>query len=111
VEEIRKETKTGDIEDSSLGPQFSPEQISKICLDGRLPSISFVYNEHTVCLEYALDGARLLHLKGMRVVFSLNAYQRNQGIEGMVGIVDGVVVDEKGFNRRILSKTQKCSSL
>lgn len=67
------------------------------CIERKLPSISFTYNEPTVFIEYAGDVASLAHIEGIRTVFVTNGYITREALLSLEGLVDAMNIDLKSM--------------
>jgi pyruvate formate lyase activating enzyme len=79
--------------------ELDPEAAVRRALNRlRLPSISFTYNEPTVCYEYLYDTARLAVAEGVKVVFHSNGSMNPAALRALLPYVSAVVIDLKAFS-------------
>ncbi|MBN2081829.1 AmmeMemoRadiSam system radical SAM enzyme [bacterium] len=77
---------------------ISPDALITHCLNQRIPSISFTYNEPTVFFEYAYETCRLARQHGIRTVFVSNGYQSPAAMELLAPVLDAINIDLKSFS-------------
>jgi len=83
---------------------ISPEKIVALCLQAKLPSLSFTYNEPTVWLEYALDIAKLAQKKGLKTIFVTNGSWSEKALAKIGPYLDAANIDFKGFSRKTYAR-------
>ena len=98
-----------DIEESALGRRLPPQQLTNYCVQNKIPSVAFTYNEPTVFIDYALDVAKLVKAHGMRTVFVTNGYETPEAIDLLKGYIDAMNIDVKGFTETFYQKHCKAS--
>jgi pyruvate formate lyase activating enzyme len=81
-----------------LGEDVSPEEIVKIALKNKLPSISYTYTEPTIFSEYALDIMKLAKKKGIKNTWVTNGFWSKELFELISPYLDAVNVDLKSFS-------------
>ncbi|MEC9486142.1 MAG: AmmeMemoRadiSam system radical SAM enzyme [Prosthecochloris sp.] len=83
----------------------SPQSIVREAIDLGAPSVSFTYNEPTVCAEYALDCMRIARRAGLKTIWVTNGYMSDNLLEKLLPLLDAVNVDLKSvddaFYRRV----------
>ncbi|MBW7883804.1 MAG: AmmeMemoRadiSam system radical SAM enzyme [Caldilineaceae bacterium] len=79
------------------GQEWLPEQIVAYCLQRKIPSVAFTYNEPAVFFEYAYDTAKLAHAAGLRTVFVSSGFETLRALETIAPYLDAVNVDLKAF--------------
>ena len=77
---------------------ISPEKLVALSLKNRCKGISWTYNEPTIWLEYAIDGAKLAKKKGLYTVFVTNGYIGPEALDAIGPFLDAYRVDIKGFD-------------
>ena len=85
---------TGRIE----GEEISPEEIVKITLKNKLPSISYTYTEPTIFSEYALDTMKLAKKEGLKNNWVTNGFWSKELFDLISPYLDAANVDLKGFS-------------
>jgi pyruvate formate lyase activating enzyme len=88
----------------NLGDSWPPEKIVDYCLENKIPSIAFTYNEPTILFEYTYDTAKLAHAKGLKVVYVTNGYASSEAIEKISPYLDAINIDLKSFNSKFYQK-------
>ena len=84
---------TGKIE----GQDFSPEEIVKIALKNKLPSISYTYTEPAIFSEYALNTMKLAKKKGLKNNWVTNGFWSKELFDLISPYLDAANVDLKSF--------------
>jgi pyruvate formate lyase activating enzyme len=84
--------------------ELSPEEVVKIALDQRIPTISFTYTEPTAFYEYMFDIAKLAKAKGIRVLWHSNGSMNPEPLRELLKYTDAVTIDLKGFTQEFYSK-------
>ena len=77
---------------------ISPEELVNLSLKNKCSGISWTYNEPTIWIEYAIDGARLAKEKGQYTVFVTNGYIEPEALDAIGPYLDAYRVDIKGFD-------------
>ncbi len=95
--------------DKPAGEQLSPEDLVKLAKAKNCQGIAFTYNEPTIWLEYALDGAKLAKKKGLYTVFVTNGYIHNAALDLIGPYLDAYAVDIKSFSDDFYKKV--CGAL
>jgi len=78
--------------------EWPPEKVAKFCLDHRILSIAYTYNEPTVWIEYAYDIMKLAHKKGIKNVWVSNGYFSEQTLKLVAPYLDAINIDLKSFS-------------
>lgn len=76
----------------------SPEQLIQIALQNQCRGIAWTYNEPTINIEYAIDGAKLAKAAGLYTVLVTNGYITPEGLDLIGPWMDAFCVDIKGWN-------------
>lgn len=97
-----RKLKVGGIPD--LGEDLTPEKIVDYCVDNKIPSIAYTYNEPSVFVEYAYDTAKLAHEKGIKNVFVSNGFASKEAVEFMAPYLDAINIDLKSFENSFYQK-------
>jgi len=80
------------------GDDLSPEEIVKIALKNKLPSISYTYTEPTIFLEYALDTMKLARKAGLKNNFVSNGFMSPESAKLVIPYLDANNIDLKSFS-------------
>ncbi len=80
------------------GEDIPPEEIVKIALKNKLPSISYTYTEPTIFLEYALDIMKIARKKGLKNIWVSNGFMNKESAELIIPYLDANNIDIKGFS-------------
>ncbi|MGB9847848.1 MAG: AmmeMemoRadiSam system radical SAM enzyme [Minisyncoccia bacterium] len=83
---------------------WPPEKIVEYCLENKLPSIAYTYNEPTVFIEYAYDTMVLAKKHGLKNVFVSNGYQSKETIKAIAPYLDAINIDLKSFDDKFYQK-------
>ena len=76
---------------------LSPQKVVDKAKELDCPSISFTYNEPTVCYEWMYDVARLAQENGVKTYFHTNGGINPEPLKELIKYMDAVCVDVKGF--------------
>jgi pyruvate formate lyase activating enzyme len=85
------------IKDSEQLQDLPPEKIPYIAEKADCQGVAWTYNEPTIWLEYALDGARACHESGLYTVFVTNGYITAEALDIIAPHLDAYRVDIKGL--------------
>ncbi len=80
------------------GQDLPPEEIVKMALARKLPSISYTYVEPTIFLEYALDTMKLAREAGLKNIFVSNGFMSPGSAKLIIPYLDANNIDLKGFS-------------
>lgn len=80
-----------------VGQDLSPEKIVEYCVENKIPSIAYTYNEPAIFFEYAYDTAKLAHKKGIKNIFVSNGFESKEALEKIHPYLDAINIDLKGF--------------
>ncbi len=86
------------------GEDLPPEEIVKLALKNKLPSISYTYTEPAVFSEYALDTMKLARKEGLKNNWVTNGFLSKEVLELVVPYLDAANVDLKGFSEEFYQK-------
>ena len=86
------------------GEDLPPEEIVKIALKNKLPSISYTYTSPTVFSEYALDIMKLAKKEGLKNNWVTNGFLSKELLEIVSPYLDAANVDLKGFTEEFYQK-------
>lgn len=84
--------------------EWLPERIVKFCVDHRLFSIAYTYNEPTVWAEYAYDIMKLARKKGIKNVWVSNGFFSDKTLELVAPYLDAINIDLKSFSEEFYQK-------
>jgi len=82
----------------------SPENMVEMAVEAGAQGIAWTYNEPTIWMEYALDGAKLAKKKGLYTVFVSNGYMTQEALDTIGPYLDALRVDIKGFTNEFYRK-------
>lgn len=88
-----------------------PEKLPHICEKTGCQGVSWTYNEPTIWLEYALDGARACHERGLYTVYVTNGYITEEALDLIAPHLDAYRVDIKGFKPETYKFIAKVSKI
>ena len=89
------------------GQDLPPEKIVKYCLERKIPSLAYTYNEPVIFFEYIYDTAKLAHAQGIKNVFVSNGYESQEAMQEIHPYLDAINIDLKSFSERFYQKTCK----
>ena len=98
-----------DYENANFLEKFSPEEIVKIALRKKIPSISVTYNEPMINLEYVVEISNLAHENDLKIIAVSNGFLQKRTSEFLSRYIDAANVDFKGdknFYRNICDARQ-----
>jgi pyruvate formate lyase activating enzyme len=80
------------------GEDLPAEEIIKIALRNKVPSISYTYVEPTIFLEYALDTMKLARKSGLKNNFVSNGFMSKESARLTAPYLDAINIDIKSFS-------------
>jgi len=80
-----------------LGDDLPPEEIVKLTIKNKLPSISYTYTEPGIFSEYALDTMKLAKKAGLKNNWVTNGFLSKEALNLVAPYLDAANVDLKGF--------------
>ncbi len=86
------------------GEDLTPEEIVKMALKNKLPSISYTYTEPTIFLEYALDIMKLAKKAGLKNVWVSNGFMSKESAKLVIPHLDANNIDLKSFSDEFYQK-------
>jgi len=86
-----------DAEIVAAGIELPPEEIIKQCIENKIPSVAFTYNEPGIFFEYAYDTARLAKENGIHTVYVSNGFENRAALEKIRPYLDAINTDLKAF--------------
>ncbi len=86
------------------GEEISPEEIVKIALKNKLPSISYTYTEPAVYSEYALDIMKLAKKEGLKNIWVSNGFWSKELFDLISPYLDAANIDLKSFDDKFYKK-------
>ena len=87
-----------------LGENLLPQQIVKLAIKHKVPSISYTYTEPTIFIEYALETMKLAKKQGLKNIWITNGYMTSEALKAIAPYLDAANVDLKFFNNDIYQK-------
>ncbi|MCB9293237.1 MAG: AmmeMemoRadiSam system radical SAM enzyme [Lewinellaceae bacterium] len=108
-EQLMKEKHIEDIglEVGQYGYELPPERVVKLCLEKKVPSIAYTYNEPVIFFEYLHDISTLARQHGIRTVFMSNGYESEEALDLAGGYLDAMNIDLKSFRDAFYKKVCK----
>lgn len=79
------------------GESWSPKKIVDYCLENKIWSIAYTYNEPTVFFEYAYDTMKLAKKHNIKNVRVTNGFMSKECLERIEKLVDAVNIDIKWY--------------
>lgn len=76
----------------------SPEDVIKIALHNKVPSIAYTYNDPTIFGEYVIDVSRLARREGIKNVMVTAGYIDKEARKDIYKYIDAANVDLKAFS-------------
>jgi pyruvate formate lyase activating enzyme len=84
--------------------QASPQQIVRQALKGDCAALSFTYNDPIVFYDYMLDVLEEARETGLYALCHTNGTLNEKPLQALLGCLDAVVVDLKGFSDAFYQK-------
>jgi pyruvate formate lyase activating enzyme len=82
----------------------SPEEVVKLAIREKAPSIAFTYNDPVIWGEYVIDISRLARERGLKSVMVTAGYITPQARPEVFRYIDAANVDLKAFTERFYHK-------
>ena len=79
---------------------ITPEDIVKLALARKIPSVAYTYGEPVAYYEYMRDTAKLAHEKGLRNVMVTSGFINEKPLLEIVKYFDVIKVDLKGMSEQ-----------
>ncbi len=79
------------------GRDLSPDDAVNYCLENKIPSIAFTYNEPAIFFEYAYDTAKLAKENGLNTVYVSNGFENRPALEKIRPYLNAINTDLKAF--------------
>jgi len=74
---------------------LAPENLIRLALQHRSPSIAYTYNEPFIWLEYVLDCSKLARQQGLKNVLVTNGFVNPKPLEDVLPFIDAMNIDLK----------------
>lgn len=88
------------IEEMGYTYNLPPEEVVRIALEKKIPTISFTYNDPISFYEYVYDVAKLAKAKGLKILWHSNGSINPEPLRELLKYTDAVTIDLKGFSKR-----------
>lgn len=85
------------IEEMEYVYDLPPEEVVRIALEKKIPTISFTYNDPISFYEYVYDVAKLAQAKGLKILWHSNGSINPEPLKELLKYTDAVTIDLKGF--------------
>ena len=85
------------IEEMEYTYNLPPEEVIRMALEKKIPTISFTYNDPISFYEYVYDVARLAKSKGLKILWHSNGSINPEPLRELLKYTDAVTIDLKGF--------------
>ena len=86
---------------------YSPQEIVKLALHHKCPSISYTYNEPTIFWPYAKDIATLAKEHGLKNIMVSNGFMSKELCEEIPRYIDAINIDIKSYDENYYKKALK----
>jgi pyruvate formate lyase activating enzyme len=88
---------------------YTPEQVVELCLERRIPIISWTYNDPVVWHEFVMDTSRLAHRHGLLTLYKSAFYISTEAARELTEVIDVFSLSLKSmdpaFYRRLTKGT------
>ena len=84
--------------------EASPEDVVKLAIKHKTPSIAYTYNDPTIFGEYVIDISRIAREEGIRSVMVTAGYIDKEARKDVYQYIDAANVDLKAFTDRFYHK-------
>jgi pyruvate formate lyase activating enzyme len=85
----------------------TPQEVVAAALEQGCQAVSFTYNDPIVFYDYMFDIAQLAREKGLRSLLHTNGSLTPMAMEALLSVMDGIVVDLKGFTSEFYQRVAK----
>ena len=96
------------IEEMDYVYHLPPEEVLRMALEKKIPTISFTYNDPISFYEYVYDVAKLARVRGLKILWHSNGSLNPQALRELLKYTDAVTIDLKGFTDKFYREA--CSS-
>ncbi len=83
---------------SELGYELPPQKIVDICIEKKLPSIAYTYNEPVIFTEYLYDTSKIAKKHNLKNVLVSSGYESEETLNLIRPYVDAMNIDLKSFS-------------
>lgn len=83
---------------------LSSQEIVKRALENKTPSISYIYSEQAIFLEYALGTMKIAKKAGLKNSWATNGFLSKEVLSLIFPYLDAANVDLKGFTEEFCQK-------
>jgi pyruvate formate lyase activating enzyme len=90
--------------DKANSHEITPEEVIRLALRHKVPSIAFTYNDPVIWGEFVIDISRLARAQGLKSVMVTAGYITPQARPEVFRYIDAANVDLKGFTERFYHK-------
>jgi pyruvate formate lyase activating enzyme len=90
-----------------LNTPATPDEVVTAAQQHDCQAVSFTYNDPIVFYDYMVDIAQLAQEQGLRALFHTNGSLTPRAMEAVLEVMDGVVVDLKGFTNAFYQRIAK----
>jgi pyruvate formate lyase activating enzyme len=90
-----------------LSTPAKPEEVVAAALEQECQAVSFTYNDPIVFYDYMFDIAQLAQERGLKSLLHTNGSLTPRAMEALLQVMDGIVVDLKGFTNEFYQRVTK----
>ncbi len=87
--------------------EYTPEQIVQLCLDHRIPMISWTYNDPVVWHEFVLETSRLAQQRGIKTLYKSALYIERAPLEDLIPVMDIFSISLKSMDDNFYKRYTK----
>lgn len=81
-----------------------PEEVVKMAIKYKCPTIAYTYTEPSIFYEYMLDTAKAAKIYGIKNIYHSNGSLNPEPVEELALYLDAANIDLKGFTQEFYSK-------
>jgi pyruvate formate lyase activating enzyme len=93
--------------DRKIVRHYTPEQLVEICLQNKIPIISWTYNDPVVWHEFVIETSRLAQKKGIKTLYKSAFYIEEEPVKELIQCIDIFSLSLKSLNEDFYQKQTK----
>ena len=93
--------------DYQMVRQYTPEQLVKMCLENKIPIISWTYNDPVVWHEFVIEASKLAQKNGIKTLYKSAFYIEEEPVKELLECIDIFSLSLKSLNDEFYRKQTK----
>ncbi len=93
--------------DRKIVRHYTPEQLVEICLQNKIPIISWTYNDPVVWHEFVIETSRLAQKNGIKTLYKSAFYIEEEPVKELIQCIDIFSLSLKSLNEDFYQKQTK----